>query len=281
MSALGNGTTERASNRNNKRRSFQSLYSSEDLFPGRLHDMIDYAERHDLKSILCWSTDGSAFFVHDPDRLVDLLPLFFGQTKYRSFHRQMNMWSFERLLHGPNKNAFYHPYFIRGQKAICENMTKEAFKRRRIQPNNFLEKILQNFDTALLPGEQQQQQQRQHTQHHHHSHQEQAKDDKLTSSVDAALTTTSVTKLPSASMDPSRSSVDTNLFGASFMSLPSRGGSIIPPATKGDPNTEKANFNEGDVVQFEGRQFHFLDITSAMNPDNLGTRKDRGNNSNN
>ena len=38
---------------------------------------------------------------------------------------------FERIDNGPkNKGAvFQHPYFIRGQKHICENMTRDSFKR--------------------------------------------------------------------------------------------------------------------------------------------------------
>ena len=72
-------------------------YISEGLFPCKLHDLLDYAESCGMENVISWTNDGRAFIVHDQDKLVEtLLPLFFGQTKYRSFHRQLNMWSFER-----------------------------------------------------------------------------------------------------------------------------------------------------------------------------------------
>ena len=136
------------------------------LFPVKLHDLLTYAENHGLdKSVISWTDDGRAFIVHDQDKLVEtLLPLFFGQTKYRSFHRQLNMWSFERVsassiaaaaaaaaakakakagagqqqLHMVNVSSaehhsrkqiiFQHPFFLRGQKAVCQHMNREIFK---------------------------------------------------------------------------------------------------------------------------------------------------------
>ena len=70
--------------------------------------------------------------INDPDRLLEILPMFFGQTKYRSFRRQLNMWHFERLLVGPDKGAFVHPFFIRGNKALC------SFMSRHINPRSAL-----------------------------------------------------------------------------------------------------------------------------------------------
>jgi hypothetical protein len=70
--------------------------------------------------------------VHDPERLLEILPIFFGQTKYRSFQRQLNMWHFERILDGPYKGAFVHPFFVRGNKSSCARMS------RHIPPNQVL-----------------------------------------------------------------------------------------------------------------------------------------------
>ena len=102
------------------------------IFPCKLHDMLEYASRYNMEHVsIEWTLNGTAFIVNDPDGLMKILPLFFGQTKYRSFRRQLNIWSFERIDNGPkNKGAvFQHPYFIRGQKHICENMTRDSFKR--------------------------------------------------------------------------------------------------------------------------------------------------------
>ena len=117
------------------------------VFPCKLHDMIDYAERHNLDDVISWTPNGLSFVVHNPNRLVnELLPLFFGLTKYRSFRRQLNIWSFDTIHQdGPSDSGsigggsswnsnnksllFQHPYFIRGKKLICENMGRQTFKR--------------------------------------------------------------------------------------------------------------------------------------------------------
>ena len=117
------------------------------VFPCKLHDMIDYAERNNLDDVISWTPNGLSFVVHHPNRLVnELLPLFFGLTKYRSFRRQLNIWSFDTIHQdghsdsgsiggGNNWNSnnksllFQHPYFIRGKKSICENMGRQTFKR--------------------------------------------------------------------------------------------------------------------------------------------------------
>lgn len=95
-------------------------------FPGKLHDMLCYVESHGLQSIISWNFDGRSFMIHDPEKLLTVLPLFFEQTKYRSFRRQLNMWHFERILDGPNRDSFHHPFFLRGNKQLCSYMSRDA-----------------------------------------------------------------------------------------------------------------------------------------------------------
>lgn len=56
---------------------------SETQFPGKLHKMMDYVEREGLESAIAWVMDGRAIEIRSPDKLVEILPLFFAQTKYR------------------------------------------------------------------------------------------------------------------------------------------------------------------------------------------------------
>jgi hypothetical protein len=100
---------------------------SETQFPGKLFDMLTYAENNNFEAIVSWIKGGRAFMVHDPETLVDLLPMFFGQTKYRSFRRQLNMWHFQRILEGPDRGAFMHPCFIRSNKQLCSYMSRHVF----------------------------------------------------------------------------------------------------------------------------------------------------------
>jgi hypothetical protein len=105
---------------------------SETQFPGKLHDMMTYVEHQGLMYIISWIRNGRAFMVHDPEKLLEILPTFFGQTKYRSFQRQLNMWHFQRILDGPDKGAFVHPFFVRGNKLLCGRMS------RHVPPNQAL-----------------------------------------------------------------------------------------------------------------------------------------------
>ena len=97
---------------------------SDKQFPGKLHDMMTYIEYMGLEHIVSWIHNGRGFMVHDPEKMVEILPLFFSQTQYRSFSRQLNMWHFERVLDGSCKGAFVHPYFLREHKLLCGNMSR-------------------------------------------------------------------------------------------------------------------------------------------------------------
>ena len=103
---------------------------SEHQFPGKLHRMMEYAEREGLHSIIVWVMDGKAIMINDSERLVDLLlPKFFSQTKYRSFRRQLLFWHFNRVLDGPYRGAFIHPYFVRDNKALCSQMSRHILAK--------------------------------------------------------------------------------------------------------------------------------------------------------
>ena len=106
--------------------------SSDKLFPGKLHDMLDHVVWEGREDVICWTDDGRAFHINNTKDLAMLLPLFFGHSNYRSFHRQLNLWSFKRLVHGPNKSAFCHPFFLRGRKELCQTLNRERFRSTHI-----------------------------------------------------------------------------------------------------------------------------------------------------
>ena len=79
--------------------------------------MLDAMDETGDKSIVCWQPHGRAFMVHKPkDFVQDVMPHFFNQTKYASFQRQLNLYGFSRLTHGPDKGAYYHNCFVRGKR---------------------------------------------------------------------------------------------------------------------------------------------------------------------
>lgn len=97
---------------------------------------MEYVEEKRILDVISWVLGGRGFIVHDPDRLVEILPLFFSQTKYRSFRRQLNMWHFERIEKGPCKGAFVHPYFVRGEKDLASSMSRQIMLKPR-RTNSF------------------------------------------------------------------------------------------------------------------------------------------------
>lgn len=102
--------------------------SASEQFPGKLHDLMTYVEQQGMGGdIISWVKDGTAIMVHDPEMLLRLLPRFgLSQTKYRSFQRQLNMWHWQRITHGPFKGGWLHPYFIRGDKKLCGFMSRHV-----------------------------------------------------------------------------------------------------------------------------------------------------------
>ncbi|EJK44083.1 hypothetical protein THAOC_37408 [Thalassiosira oceanica] len=81
-------------------------------FPFKLYELLEYASNHGLASIV-WTHDGEAFEIIDADALMDdVAPLFFKQTKFRSFTRQLNLWGFNRVE--DSKRGWWHDNFIRG-----------------------------------------------------------------------------------------------------------------------------------------------------------------------
>ena len=60
-------------------------------FPFKLYEMLEYACDSEFSSSLSWSADGSTFVIHDKDVMMDdLAPMFFKQTKFRSFVSVLN-----------------------------------------------------------------------------------------------------------------------------------------------------------------------------------------------
>jgi len=113
----------------NKKKSGGGACEAQMHFPGKLHQMMSFVEENGLERILSWELNGMGIRINHPDRLVEILPFFFGQTKYRSFRRQLNMWHFHRIVDGPSKNTFVHPYFQRDDLALCSKMSRhESFK---------------------------------------------------------------------------------------------------------------------------------------------------------
>jgi hypothetical protein len=204
----------------------------ESQFPGKLHDLIAYAEGEGLESIISWDSNGRAFRVNDPNMLVDILPLCFYQTKYRSFQRQLNMWAFERILEGPGKGAFWHPYFIRGQKYLCREMNRQTFQA--LSPVRYRDFQVQENVREACPS--------------------------VSSDVGSVIGAISQDPNPIIAFNLSQHKCSSTNIEIPWVHHPSFGSQDRKTTCTSQNNVEKNGFRDGDRLDFEGRHFYYLDL---------------------
>jgi len=90
---------------------------------------MEVLDQPNLEHIICWMPHGRAFIVNSPQSFVkEVLPLFFKQSKFMSFTRQLNLWGFKRLTRGMDNGAYYHPLFLRGRPLLCMKMKRQKVK---------------------------------------------------------------------------------------------------------------------------------------------------------
>ncbi len=103
-------------------------------FPARLHAILaDERYAH----IISWMPHGRAWKVLNKDLLVDeVIPKFFGQSKYASFTRQLSGWGFKRLHQtGPDFGCYYHECFLRGHPKLTVLMRRISPGQGKATPN--------------------------------------------------------------------------------------------------------------------------------------------------
>ena len=94
-------------------------------FPVKLYMMLENAQPRGYQDIVSWVQDGTAFKVHDHDRFVaHVMPLYFNQSKYESFRRQLNLYRFHRVAKGKDRGIVSHPLLRAGAKSKCRNIQR-------------------------------------------------------------------------------------------------------------------------------------------------------------
>lgn len=96
-------------------------------FPWKLHDMLEQAQNDGLQEIVSWQDEGRSFKVYKPTIFVErLMPIYFKQTKYKSFQRQLNLYGFTRINEGPGKGGYKHKYFLKSNKSLCQYISRQS-----------------------------------------------------------------------------------------------------------------------------------------------------------
>ena len=120
------------------------------VFPYQLHRMLEDAQTQGFEHIISWvhqgnngsSTTTNCFKIHDSNELeATILPMYLpGQTKYKSFLRQLNIYGFTRTTTSTSKmvppGSYTHPLFVRYQLHLCKNMVRCKIKGTTSRPSS-------------------------------------------------------------------------------------------------------------------------------------------------
>jgi hypothetical protein len=103
-------------------------------FPWKLHDMLESVDKDGFAHLVCWQPHGRAFMVKDVKTFVDqVMPIYFNQSKFASFQRQLNLYGFRRLTQGKDKGGYFHGCFLRGKRALCREMGRQKVKGTKVR----------------------------------------------------------------------------------------------------------------------------------------------------
>ena len=97
------------------------------FFPAKLHQLLEDAERLNFRHIVSWTDNGRAFQIHDQKEFVSkIMSIYFDQSKFASFRRQLNLYGFNRTRTNNNKNMYFHENFVQGDPKQCEQMFRRC-----------------------------------------------------------------------------------------------------------------------------------------------------------
>jgi hypothetical protein len=104
--------------------------SRSSAFPWRIHKMLDDAQTKGFQDTVSWLQDGKGFKVHDQVRFAGtIMQIYFSQTQYKSFQRQLNIYGFQRTTTtGPGKGGYTHEFLVRGEPKRCRFMVRTKIK---------------------------------------------------------------------------------------------------------------------------------------------------------
>jgi len=98
-------------------------------FPIKLFDLLTSLEAQGLDHIVSWAPHGRCFVVRNQEEFVSsILPVWFRQTKFTSFQRQLNIYGFTRLTSGKDKHGYYHPLFLRNDRDLAKKIERHKLK---------------------------------------------------------------------------------------------------------------------------------------------------------
>mmetsp|Transcript_22423 Transcript_22423/g.34635 ORF Transcript_22423/g.34635 Transcript_22423/m.34635 type:complete len:326 (-) Transcript_22423:116-1093(-) len=118
---------------------------SKSEFPIKLYAMLELADTiPEFAQAVTWLPHGRAFRILDKDTFMkEVVPVFFNQTKIRSFNRQLHLWGFRRIGRG-NEQVWFHDNFLRGVPESMDCLVRTKIKGNTVDSND--DRRILNFD---------------------------------------------------------------------------------------------------------------------------------------
>jgi hypothetical protein len=102
-------------------------------FPIKLHRMLERVTADGVDHIVSWQPHGRCFVIHKPKEFAPLLTRYFALKKVSSFQRQLNLYGFQRMTQGPDKNGYYHEYFLRNRVYLVDYIRRTKVKGTKVR----------------------------------------------------------------------------------------------------------------------------------------------------
>ncbi|CAM9171513.1 unnamed protein product [Ectocarpus sp. 12 AP-2014] len=84
---------------------------------------------------ISWNANGSAFQVHDVERFSeDILTKYYRHSKFSSFQRQLNLYSFRKIVKGADAGGYAHPMFRRDRPDDLYHVRRSISGSARYEP---------------------------------------------------------------------------------------------------------------------------------------------------
>ena len=127
-----NGNSEPQTTQDNHLSSSPSDLFPRRQFPEKLYNMLELADAQGFgpsSNAISWLPNGRAFTVRDITVFMEsIVPLFFRQSKMRSFARQLNIWGFKRVNTSDGSCTYCHERFVRGSPEELRFMVRITIK---------------------------------------------------------------------------------------------------------------------------------------------------------
>lgn len=87
------------------------------------------------EELISWNADGTAFHVKDVDSFsVETLTKYYRHSKFSSFQRQLNLYSFRKIVKGPDAGGYSHPMFHRDRPDDLYKVRRSISGSARYEP---------------------------------------------------------------------------------------------------------------------------------------------------